>query len=82
MKKTFVFSHTIKSHTTCTAIHCSSNYSKSLLRADTDIRLTVPQTVRARISHPVSRGQRHPIHLTLLERFSWPGLACMFTKVA
>ena len=34
------------------------------------------QTARARISNPVSGGQCHLIHLTiLLRRLSWPGLA-------
>ena len=38
-----------------------------------------PQTARARISNPVSGGE---CHLTILRRFSWPGLAYMCTKVA
>ena len=37
---------------------------------------------RARISNPVSRGQCHLNHLTILRRFSWPSLAYMCTKVA
>ena len=37
---------------------------------------------RARISNPVSGGQCHPNHLTILRRFSWPSLAYMCTKVA
>ena len=41
-----------------------------------------PQTARARISNPVSGGQCHLIHLTILRRFSWPSLAYMCTKVA
>ena len=41
-----------------------------------------PQTAKARISNPVSGGQCHPIHLTILRRFSWPSLAYMCTKVA
>ena len=42
----------------------------------------LPQTVRARISNPVSGGQYHLIHLTILRRYSWPRLAYMCTKVA
>ena len=34
------------------------------------------------ISNPVSGGQCHLNHLTILRRFSWPSLACMCTKVA
>ena len=41
-----------------------------------------PQTVRARISSPVSGGQCHLILHTILRRFSWPSLAYMCTKVA
>ena len=41
-----------------------------------------PQTARARISYPVSGGQCHLNHLTILRRFSWPSLAYMCTKVA
>ena len=41
-----------------------------------------PQTTRARISNPVSGGQCHLNHLTILRRFSWPSLAYMCTKVA
>ena len=41
-----------------------------------------PQTARARISSPVSGGQCHLIHLTILRRFSWSSLAYMCTKVA
>ena len=41
-----------------------------------------PQTVRARISNPVSGGQCHLIHLTILRRFSWPSLPYMCTEVA
>ena len=37
------------------------------------------QTARARISNPVSGGQCHLIHLTILRRFSWPSLAYMCT---
>ena len=37
---------------------------------------------QARISNPVSGGQCHLIHLTILRRFSWPSLAYMCTKVA
>ena len=37
---------------------------------------------RARISNPVSGGQCHLNHLTILRRFSWPSLAYMCTKVA
>ena len=36
----------------------------------------------ARISNPVSGGQCHLNHLTILRRFSWPSLAYMCTKVA
>ena len=41
-----------------------------------------PQTARARISNPVSGGQCHLNHLTILRRFSRPSLAYMCTKVA
>ena len=41
-----------------------------------------PQTVRARISNPVSVGQCHLIHLTILRRFSWSSLAYMCAKVS
>ena len=34
------------------------------------------------VSSPVSEGQCHLTHLTILRRFSWPNLACMCTKVA
>ena len=34
------------------------------------------------ISNPVSGGQCHLNHLTILRRFSWPSLAYMCTKVA
>ena len=37
---------------------------------------------RARISNPVSGGQYHLNHLTILRRFFWPSLAYMCTKVA
>ena len=37
---------------------------------------------RARISNPVSAGQCHLNHLTILRRFFWPSLAYMCTKVA
>ena len=33
-------------------------------------------------SNPVSGGQCHLNHLTILRRFSWPSLAYMCTKVA
>ena len=33
-------------------------------------------------SNPVSGGQCHLIHLTILRRFSWTSLAYMCTKVA
>ena len=36
----------------------------------------------ARISNPVSGGQCHPNHLTILRRLSRPSLAYMCTKVA
>ena len=39
-------------------------------------------TARVRISNPVSGGQCHLNHLTILRRFSWPSLAYMCTKVA
>ena len=39
-------------------------------------------TARARISNPVSGGQCHLHHLTILRRFSWPSLAYMCKKVA
>ena len=35
-----------------------------------------------RNSSPVSGGQCHLNHLTILRRFSWPSLAYMCTKVA
>ena len=38
-----------------------------------------PQTAGARISNPVSGGQCHLNHLTILRRFSWPNLAYMCT---
>ena len=41
-----------------------------------------PQTARAQISNPVSGGQCHLNHFTILRRFSWPSLAYMCTKVA
>ena len=34
------------------------------------------------ISNPVSGGQCHLNHLTILRRYSWPSLAYMCTKVA
>ena len=34
-----------------------------------------PQTARARISYPVSGGQCHLIHFTIVRRFSWHILA-------
>ena len=34
-------------------------------------------TARVRFSNPVSGGQCHLNHLTILRRFSWPSLACM-----
>ena len=37
---------------------------------------------QARISNPVSGGQCHLNHLTILRRFFWPSLAYMCTKVA
>ena len=37
---------------------------------------------RQGISSPVSGGQCHLNHLTILRRFSWPSLAYMCTKVA
>ena len=36
-----------------------------------------PQTARARILNPVSEGQCHLLHLTILRRFSWLNLAYM-----
>ena len=41
----------------------------------TEMYRTWPQTARVRISNPVSGGQCHLIHLTILRRFSWPSLA-------
>ena len=41
-----------------------------------------PQTVSARISNPVSAGQCHLIHLTILRMFSWPSLACICPMVS
>ena len=40
------------------------------------------ETKLARISNPVSGGQCHLNHLTILRRFSWPSLAYMCIKVA
>ena len=40
-----------------------------------------PQTARAQISNPVSGGQCHLVHFTILRRFSWSSLAYMCTKV-
>ena len=40
-----------------------------------------PQTARAQISNSVSGGLCHLIHLTILRRFSWSGIAYMCTKV-
>ena len=40
-----------------------------------------PRTSRVWLSYPVSGGQCHFTHLTILRRFSWPNLACMCTKV-
>ena len=37
---------------------------------------------QCRISNPVSGGQCHLNHLTIIRRFSWPSLAYMCTKVA
>ena len=37
---------------------------------------------QGQISNPVSGGQCHLNHLTILRRFSWPNLAYMCTKVA
>ena len=39
-----------------------------------------PQTSRARISNPVSGGQCHRIHLTIVRRFSWPSLAYNYVQ--
>ena len=39
-----------------------------------------PQTARARISNPVSGGQCHLTHLTILRKFSWPSLAYVHTS--
>ena len=41
-----------------------------------------PQTASARVSNPVSGGQRHLIHLTILSKFSWPSLTYMCTNLA
>ena len=65
------------------------NVSSPLTRKDSilwgaflDERYRVwPQTSRARISNPVSGGQCHLTHLTILRKFSWPSLAYMCTKV-
>ena len=48
-----------------------------LLGASVNERLRLPgraRTARARISNPIG-GQCHLIHLTILERLSWPSLA-------
>ena len=41
-----------------------------------------PRVKLSIVSNPVSGGQCHLIHLTILRRFSWPSLAYMCTKVA
>ena len=41
-----------------------------------------PDIARVRNSNPVSGGQSHLIHLTILGRFSWLSLAYMRKKVA
>ena len=48
------------------------------------VKLSIVWSLRARtrISNPVSGGQCHLIHLTILRRFSWPSLAYRCTKVA
>ena len=40
-----------------------------------------PQTARVQISNPLSGGQCHLIHPTILRMFSWPGLAYLYTMV-
>ena len=49
---------------------------------DREVARARPQTARARISNPVSGGQCHLNHLTILRRFSRPSLAYLCTKVA
>ena len=53
------------------------------------VKLSIVESLRDREvacsasdSNPVSGGQCHFIHLTILRRFSWPSLAYMCTKVA
>ena len=46
------------------------------------VTLTSPEFLKNRILNPVSGGQCHLIHLTILRRFSWLSLAYMCTKVA
>ena len=45
------------------------------------VKVSIVGSLR-RISSPVSGGQCHLNHLTILRRFSWPSLAYMCTKVA
>ena len=64
------------------------NVSSTLTRKDSILcgnlhdREVACSTLRARISNPVSGGQCHLIHLTILRRFSCPSLSYMCTKVA
>ena len=47
-----------------------------------DREVACSASARARISNPVSGGQCHLNHLTILRSFSWPSLAYVCTKVA
>ena len=44
------------------------------------VRRQIQAEPKARISNPVSGGQCHLIHLTILKRFSWPSLAYMYRR--
>ena len=46
------------------------------------VKVSIVGSLRDQISNPVSGGQCHLNHLTILKRFSWPSLAYMCTKVA
>ena len=54
-----------------------------LTRATTlQLRTVTPHANNRHGSNPVSGGQCHIIHLTILKRLSWSSLAYLFTKVA
>ena len=58
---------------------CESQYWGSL--RDREVACSASDR-QARISEPVSGGQCHLNHLTILRSFSWPSLAYICTKVA